>query len=93
MMAGQREVYRSPAYDPAAVSRLYFRALGGGVYRRFEVNQGGGTLREVDVEADHVDPRVRQLADERADVYPSGVELVDFGEALLAIAAQVDDEE
>lgn len=86
------DVYRSGSYAAGDVARLYYRALGDGRYRRFEVNRGGGTIREVDLDADQVDPRVRRYADERAGTSPSMVEEVDFAAAFRAIVAEVEED-
>jgi hypothetical protein len=69
----EREVYRSRFYDPRGVDRSYIRALPGGWYRRFEVNAAGGTVREVDVTGDSLDPRIRHYADEAAEGWPSTI--------------------
>lgn len=63
----EREVFRSRFYDPRGVARSYVRANADGSYRRFEVSRAGATVREVDVDGDALDPRIRRLADERAE--------------------------
>ena len=64
------EVFRSPFYDPRGVARSFIRSIGDGWYRRFEVSQAGGTVREVDVCGSTLDPRLTRLADERAASLP-----------------------